>query len=106
MIIPNIIIGQDRWGHNLLCGDVCKFKIKLQRPNQEERIEEMKGMIVYDADSYAYAFETLDNHAPFLCMYCAEENSIEKLFIANVDNFSSIPDGDKWRDIYNNNTRI
>ena len=34
-------------------------------------------MIVYDPDSYAYAFETLDDYAPILCMYCAEYGSVK-----------------------------
>ena len=105
MIIPNIIVGKDRYGHKLYCGDVCKFKINLQRKNGTEALT-MKGMIIYDEDSYAYAFETLDDNAPLLCMYCAEYGTIEKLFEANSDNFNNIPDGCKWKDIYNNNVKI
>ena len=105
MIIPNLIIGTDRYGHKLQCGDICSFEIKLQRPKREEEIEELKGMIVYDEDSYAYAFETLDDYAPILCMYCAEYGSVKKLFEANADNFNNIPDGDKWKEIYNSNLK-
>jgi hypothetical protein len=36
-------------------------------------------------------------------MYCAEYKSIEKLFEANANNLNNIPDGDKWKEIYNNN---
>ncbi len=28
---------------------------------------------------------------------------MEKLIEANADNFNSIPNGDKWKEIYNNN---
>jgi hypothetical protein len=103
MIIPNLIIGTDRYGHKLQCGDVCLFKIMLQRPKKEEKIEELKGMIVYDESSFAYTFETLDDYAPILCMYCVEHGSIEKLFEANADNFNNIPHGEKWKEIYNKN---
>lgn len=103
MIIPNLIIGTDMYGRKLQCGDICSFEIKLGRPNREEEIEELKGMIVYDPDSYAYAFETLDDFAPILCMYCTEYESVEKLFEANADNFNNIPNGDKWKEIYNSN---
>lgn len=103
MIIPNLIIGTDKHGNKLQCGDICKFEIKLQRTKRDEEIEELRGMIVYDESSYAYAFETLDDYAPILCMYCAEYGTIEKLFEANAVNFDNIPDGDKWREIYNSN---
>lgn len=106
MIIPNLIVGIDRYGHKLQNGDICKFKIILQRPKCEEKVEEMKGMIVYDEDTYSFAFETLDNYAPILLMNCAELRSIEKLFEANENNFDNIPNGDKWREIYNNNVGI
>ncbi len=106
MIIPNLIIGKDRHGHKLHCGDICSFKIKLKRSKQEEEIEELKGMIVYDEDSFAYAFETLDDDAPLLCMYGVEYRTVEKLFEANADNFNNIPDGDKWKEIYNNNLMV
>lgn len=103
MIIQNLVIGNDRYKHKLMCGDICLFKINLQRPKCEEKIEEMKGMIIYDEDTYSFAFETLDEYAPLLLMKCAELRSIEKLFEANADNFQFMPDGDKWKKIYNNN---
>jgi len=101
MIISNLIIGTDSCGHKLQCGDVCEFKIK----ERNEEIRELKGMIVYDEDSYAYAFETLDDYAPILCMNCAY-GAVKKLFEANEDNFNNIPDGDKWKEIYNNNLMV
>ena len=106
MMMQNLVVGIDRYGHKLQCGDICKFKINLQRPKCEEQIEEMKGMIIYDEDTYSFAFETLDNYAPLLLMQCTELRSIEKLFEANLDNFNNIPDGDKWKEIYNNNVRL
>lgn len=106
MIIPNLVVGNDKYGHRLICGDICFFDVKLQRPNKEESIETLKGMIVYDPDSYAYAFETLDDYAPIICMYCAEYGSIEKLFEANISNFENIPNGNEWREIYNKNLRL
>ena len=39
MIIPNLIIGTDRYGRKLQCGDICSFKIKLQRLKREDEIE-------------------------------------------------------------------
>lgn len=104
MIIPNLIIGTDTNGHKLQCGDICSFEVKLGRTKENET-EELKGMIVYDEDSFAYAFETLDDYAPTLCMYCAEYGTIKKLYEANDDNFNSIPDGGKWKEIYENNMK-
>lgn len=106
MIIRNISVGEDAYGHKLQCGDICIFKINLQRPKCEEKIEEMKGMIIYDEDTYSFAFEALDNYASVLLMSCAEFKSIEKLFDSNSINFSNMPDGDRWKEIYNNNVLI
>lgn len=99
MMISNLIIGVDNFGHKLQCGDICGFKIK----NRNDEIIELKGMIVYDDDSYAFAFETLDDSTPILCMCCVECGTIEKLFEANANNFDNIPDGNKWKEIYNKN---
>ena len=103
MVIPNLVVGTDRCGRKLQCGDICKFQIKLQRPRCEEKVEEMMGMIVYDADSYAYAFETLDDYAPILCMYCAEQGSVKKVWESSAENFKNIPNGDSWKDMYYRN---
>lgn len=106
MIIKNLIIGMDKFGNKLQCGDICNFDIKLHRPHSVEAIETMKGMIVYDEDTFSFAFETLDNFAPLLLMNCVEERSIEKLFEANLINFNNIPNGVEWNEIYNNNVKI
>lgn len=98
MIIKNFVAGKDRFGKNIYCGDVCLFEVKI-----EKEIKKMKGMVVYDESSYAFAFETLDNYAPILLMKCAEYRTIEKLFEANQSNFESIPDGKKWEEVYKNN---
>ena len=47
MIMNNVIVGTDKYGHKLQCGDICKFDIRLQRPKCEEKIETIKGMIIY-----------------------------------------------------------
>ena len=106
MIIPNLVVGKDVYGHDLKCGDICSFDIELERPKCGKNIEKMMGMIIYDEDSYAFAFETLDNYAPLLLMYCAELRSIEKLFSASLDNFDNIPHGSDWKEIYNNNVKM
>ena len=100
MIIRNLIVGTDKYGHKIECGDICKFKIKLQRPKKEAKIEELKGMVIYDEDSYAFAFETLDDYAPLLLMYCAELHSIEKIFSSNLETFENIPNGERWKEIF------
>ncbi len=106
MIIQNVNIGYDIYGHRLQCGDICTFKINLQRPKCEEKIEKMRGMIIYDEDTFSFAFETLDNYAPVLLMNCVECKSIEKLYESNSSNFSDMPDGEKWKEIFNNNVMI
>lgn len=106
MIIRNMCIGEDAYGHKLQCGDICTFKINLQRSKCEEKVEEMKGMIIYDEDTYSFAFETLDTYAPVLLMSCVESESIEKLFESNSSNFCNIPDGNKWKEVFNSNVMI
>lgn len=107
MIIPNIVIGKDKYGHHLHCGDICNFKVQLQRPKCKPSVEEIQGMIVYDESSYAYAFITLDDYAPILCMYCIEDyHSIEKIFEANSDNFKNMPNGEQWKELYNSHVKI
>lgn len=103
MIIPNLVVGKDKNGYDLKCGDLCNFKVNLHRPGYEGVIETMKGMIVYDEDSYAFAFETLDSFARILLIHRVEEDSIEKMFEASVDNFKTIPNGKSWKSIYNKN---
>ena len=104
MIVKNLIIGKDNKGNILQCGDICLFEIKLQRPNTSEaKVERMIGMIVYDEDSFAYAFETLDDFAPMLLMYCAELGSVEKIY--DIEEVKRIPivNYNKWIEIYNHN---
>lgn len=77
----------------------CNFDIRVHRPHSVEEIKTMKGMIIYDEDTFSFAFETLDNFAPLLLMSCAEERSIEKLFESNLTNFNNIPRGNEWNEI-------
>ena len=106
MILRNIIVGNDKYGHILECGDICSFDVRLQRPNSPESIESIRGMIIYDEDSFAFAFETLDDFAPILLMSCAELHSIERLFEANKTNFEFMPNGSEWKEIYRKNLEV
>lgn len=106
MILRNIIVGNDKYGHRLECGDICSFDVRLQRPNSSESVENIRGMIIYDEDSFAFAFETLDDFAPILLMSCAELHSIERLFEANKTNFEFICNGSKWEEIYRKNLEV
>lgn len=81
-------IGYDNEGKPLFVGDTCEFLLKLSRPTNEydrqgKRIYStdicrLSGTIVYDHDSYAYAFKTCDDYCPIILMYCAEYGSIKK----------------------------
>ena len=43
-----ITVGTDRCGRKLFVGDICLFKAQLG-----ESMHELKGMIIYDEDTYS-----------------------------------------------------
>lgn len=83
MVIQNMIVGKDRHGKELRCGDICNFKVN----SRGDKSEIMKGVIVYDEDSYAFAFATMDDSAPLLYMHVAEYGSIEYEVTIKGDGF-------------------
>lgn len=83
-------IGFDKNGNALQMGDICSFKLKK---------EKHEGMIVYDEESYAFAFEMKDNNFPMLLMCKADFGSIEK--IINVMSTKVNDKYDFYREIYN-----
>lgn len=97
----SITIGTDRYGRKLFVGDVCLFKARLG-----ENMHELKGMIIYDEDTYSFAFTTLDNYLPIILMSCVELGSIEKLYEANPSNFQNMPNGTEWKKIYNDHMML
>lgn len=76
MVIQNLIVGIDKHGKELRCGDICNFQLRVTG-RRKDVIKNMKGVIVYDEDSYAFAFATLDESAPILLMHAVEYGSIE-----------------------------
>lgn len=96
MIIQNLIIGNDKFGEKLRCGDICEYEInKMQR----------KGLIVYDEDTYSFAFEQIENEFPIALMSAVDFGTIEKSI--NMDRITrNYPNYDKWKEIYNNNLWI
>ena len=72
--MKNYSVGNDKNGYELAFGDICKFKLEV---DLEER--EYEGMIVYDEESFAYAFEMKDDNFPIVLMSKACLNSIEKI---------------------------
>jgi hypothetical protein len=94
MIIRNLIVGCDRYGHDLKCGDICKYKIADNKFTW--------GMIFYSEEDYAFAFEQLDDKFPVLLMSRAELDTIEK--ISNCEYLNDeFPDKEKWIEIFQNN---
>jgi|GEM_PF-5770661 len=93
MIIQNLIIGTDAQGKELRCGDICSYKYT----NIESQ-----GMIVYDEETYSFAFEQLDNKFPMILMSLVELDSIKRLKNINqiTNNYSNAKE---WKEIYNNN---
>lgn len=83
-------IGIDRKGNELQIGDICTFKLKN---------EKYEGMIVYDEESYAFAFEMKNDSFPMLLMYKADFESIEK--IINVMSTKLNDEYEFYRKIYN-----
>ena len=90
------VIGKDSKGNELKVGDKCSFIVKLSRPTNkliltktggfvtydkvyEEKEEKMEGVIVYDEDSFSYAFSIDDYYCPLLLMSVVEYGTIEKV---------------------------
>lgn len=63
-------IGIDIHGNKLQVGDICTFKFKN---------EKYEGIIMYDEESYAFAFEMKNDSFPRLLMYKADFESIERI---------------------------
>ncbi len=96
MIIQNLIIGNDKFGEKLRCGDICEYEINKVK---------IRGLIVYDEDTYSFAFEQLDDNFPITLMSAVEHGTIEKSI--NMDRATkNYPDYDKWKKIYNSNLGI
>lgn len=88
-------IGKDAWGRSLCCGDVCKYKIK----DKSGEIKEYRGMIFYDENEYAFAFEQLEDNFPEILMNKVEPRSINK--IINVCEMKESFDNYKeWKVLY------
>lgn len=96
MIIKNIAIGNDKYGHMLFCGDICKYKIKDAG---------YKGMIFYESSEYSFAFEQTDDSFPIVMMDVVDSGTIEKLVSVQHMN-SEFPEYDEWIGIYNSNLGI
>ena len=78
MVIQNMIVGKDRFGKELRCGDICSFQIRTDDAKKtKQELKNLKGVIVYDEDSYGFMFETLDDRIPALLMHVVEYGSIE-----------------------------
>lgn len=61
-------VGYDSKGNKLNVWDICKFKINKNK---------YEGIIVYDEDTYSYAFEMKDDNFPIILMKNC--NDIEKI---------------------------
>lgn len=89
-------VGYDKHNNELFEGDICKFEIVLAYPVNEwdsrgnrkyvDRNTTLYGKIIYDDESYAYAFETNCHTAPVLVMHCINECSIEKTNLTELPN--------------------
>lgn len=78
MVIQNMVVGKDRFGKELRCGDICSFQLRMDNDKKnKQELKNLKGIIIYDEDAYAFAFETLDDRIPEILMYVAEYGSIE-----------------------------
>ena len=93
MILQNLIIGIDAQGKELKCGDICSYKY--------DNVER-KGMIIYDEETYSFAFEQLDDKFPLILMSLVEFDTIKKNKNINqiINNY---PNAKEWKEIYNNN---
>lgn len=94
MIIRNLIVGHDRYGHNLLCGDICKYKID----NEIYYV----GMVIYSEEDFAFVFEQLDDKFPVILMNKVKIETIEKIIGCEYLN-DEFANREKWIEMFNNN---
>ena len=67
-------IGNDKNGMELEIGDICKFELKIGTEQKE-----YEGMIIYDEDTFSYAFEMKDDNFPIILMQKAYLFTINKI---------------------------
>lgn len=65
-----MLLGHDSKGNELKVGDICRFNLI----GSDSTLE---GMIVYDEEYFAYAFEMPDDRFPLINMYNCR--NIEKI---------------------------
>ena len=84
MIIRNLVVGTDRNGHKLCCGDVCK-----------DNSTGEKVMLMYNSIQMRVVGRTIGG-----TMVDVKSIMLEKLFDGNSENFNSLPDGKEWEELY------
>lgn len=52
-------IGWDKKGKSLNIGDICKFNVEINFKQKE-----LERMIIYDEETFSYAFEMKDDNFP------------------------------------------
>ena len=67
-------IGNDKNGKALNIGDICKFELKIGTEQKE-----YEGIVVYDEETFSYAFEMKDDNFPTILMQKACISSIDKI---------------------------
>ena len=67
-------IGYDKKGKLLNIGDICKFEVEVNF-----RKKECEGIIIYDEETFSYAFEMKDDNFPIVLMNKVYMNSIKKI---------------------------
>ena len=83
-------IGKDKDNKKLQVGDICNFKIDNK---------DYEGIIIYDEESYAFAFEMQSDCFPMVLMSKADFGSISK--IINVSETKINDKYEFYRTIYN-----
>lgn len=99
MIVKDFVVGSDKKGIELRCGDVCSFLLPSVVSGASHH---MKGIIMYDPDTYSYVFETLDPYAPVIMMSAALPHSIEYIDTYTEDNTEMW----QWKMIYDRNVAL
>lgn len=96
MMINGLVVGRDRKGKELRCGDICSFSLMVQ--TKRKTVERhMRGLIAYSSDDFAYVFLTMDDTAPVLYMRAATQGSIE-YEVSLYKNGFRYRDGDGYRE--------
>ena len=99
MIVQNFLVGYDRLGTELHCGDICKMDVTTKDQCEKLETKEYVGMIVYDMLEMAFALAPL--HSDEILLSKSDYQTLERLYAFSNVRFNHIFSGNAWKELYN-----